>query len=212
MPEHDKQPKRCSLNEERKRRRKPMAEQTAADTGKLAMTSAMEVQEDNHVVIACDAWVAAVVGAVPELSSIFRPVKTMPTAKPLFQRTTDEFLELVDSGMYVTQIAQLWGISCDRLVQWLGGEPGRLVRAKEARKRQAAFWDWVALQVLVHAPNDRNEIQRAEKIAQHCRWRAEMFNRDEYGRQGKTLNQDDRLGYELSTQELEIIAQGGMLE
>ncbi len=199
------------MSETPKRRRKPMVEHVAADAGQPGKALPMEVCEGAEGVGRGAAWVATVVHEVPELSRIFQPIRARRIRKLLAQRSTEEFLELVDSGVYVAQIAQLWGVSCDRLMQWLSGEPGRLSRVRAARKRQAAFWDWVGLQVLVYAPSDRNEIHRAEKIAQHCRWRAETFNRDEYGRHSKATEPDSRLASELSTEELEIIARDGML-
>jgi hypothetical protein len=78
-------------------------------------------------------------------------------------------------------------------------------------KRQAELWDWVGLQVLLHAPADRVEITRAEKIAQHCRWRAEALSKEEYGRVARVAKADLPNVREMTTRELEVIARNDLL-
>ncbi len=102
----------------------------------------------------------------------------------------------------------LWSEPTSKLNKWIAADPERCARAKIARINQAAFWDLVALQVLLYAPSDRVEITRAEKIAQHCRWRAAAFCRDGYGQSLKVSQVEQPAARNLTTRELEIIARG----
>lgn len=161
--------------------------------------------------VARAAYVDAIMHAVPALADIFTLGEPETVEKSLVERSTEELIAQIDAGRFFTEIVRFWRVTVNDLNRWILGDPERLSRANVARRNQAALWDWVALQVLLHAPSDRVEIARAEKIAQHCRWRAEVFNRDDYARNIKVTQTDDRSARELTTQELEIIARGGIL-
>jgi hypothetical protein len=153
----------------------------------------------------------ALIQAVPELAAVIRPIPGEADERPLGTRSTEDLLQLIDCGLYDSQIALRWGVPIHKLAKWIESNIERSKRANEARQRQAALWDWAAFQVLANAPSDRVEIIRAEKLAQHCRWRAESFNRSQYGKNLKVTHDDERPARELSTQELEIIAGGGLI-
>ncbi len=156
-------------------------------------------------------YVDAIMHAVPALADIFALAPPETVERALSERSTEELIAQIDAGRFFAEIARLWRVAMSDLNKWILDDPERFSRANLARKNQAALWDWVALQVLLHAPSDRVEIVRAEKIAQHCRWRAEVFNRDDYGQNIKVTQVDGRNARELTTQELEIIARGGVL-
>ena len=156
-------------------------------------------------------YIEAIKHAVPALIEVLEAVALETVRKPLSERSTDELIAQIDAGRFPSEIARSWNVLVSDLNKWLLVDTDRLARAKLARKNQAALWDWVAMQVLLHAPSDRVEITRAEKIAQHCRWRAESFNRDDYGQNGKVAQLDKSNLRELTTRELEIIARGDVL-
>lgn len=154
-------------------------------------------------------YVDAICAAVPELSAVLRPAVPQSEPKPIGKRRTEELLGLIDAGLFNAQIARAWGVSYDTLARWIASDAERSARARQARRRQAELWDHVALQVIAHAPSDRIELARAAMLAQHCRWRAEAFNRDRYGRDGE--DEEQRPERELTTRELRIIAAGGVV-
>ena len=156
-------------------------------------------------------YVEAIRHAVPALAEILTLVLPEAVKRPLSQRTTEELIRQIDAGRFFVEIARLWRVSANELNRWIVTDAERFARAKLARRNQAALWDWVALQVLLHAPSDRVEIMRAEKIAQHCRWRAEAFSRDDYGRNIKVTQVDEPVASALTTRELELIARGDTL-
>jgi hypothetical protein len=157
------------------------------------------------------AYMLAIMQAAPALADIFAPPSLEAVAKPLSERSTDELVVQIDAGRFLAEIARLWGVPTSDLNRWVAMDAQRFERANLARRNQAALWDWVALQVLLHAPSNRVEIVRAEKIAQHCRWRSKVFDRHEYGQNVKVTQVDEREARELTTRELKIIAQGGVL-
>lgn len=165
----------------------------------------------NASAAACTAYVDAIRQAAPTLGDIFALVTPEVVEKPIAERSTNELIIQIDAGKFLAEIAHLWRVPASDLNRWIVADADRFTKANLARKNQAALWDWVALQVLLHAPSDRVEIARAEKIARHCRWRAEMFNRDDYGQSLKVTQMDERNARELTTHELEIIARGGGL-
>lgn len=142
---------------------------------------------------------------MPALAAIFDVLGTAIAQKALTERSTDELIDQIDAGRFMAEIAQFWNVSRTELNKWVALDARRSARAKSARRDQAELWDLVALQVLLHAPSDRVEIMRAEKIAQHCRWRAEALCRDDYGRTRKH-QVDEPSAREMTTRELEIIA------
>ncbi len=157
------------------------------------------------------AYLEVIKHTVPALAELF--AQTVPAAieRPLAERSTDEILFQIVAGRYISEIAGLWKISTSKLSRWIVADPDRCARVKLACKNQAALWDWAALQVLLHAPSDPVEISRAEKIARHCRWRAEAFSRGDYAKNIKATQFDERHALELTTRELELIARGGVL-
>jgi hypothetical protein len=157
------------------------------------------------------AYVEAIKHTAPTLGRLFELLAPEILEKPLRERSTDELIIQIDAGRFTIEIARLWSVSAHELNRWIASDSERVSRVSEARKNQAALWDWVALQVLLHAPSERVEIMRAEKIAHHCRWRAEAFSREEYGRVIKSTQVDDPNARELTTRELEVIARGGLL-
>jgi hypothetical protein len=151
------------------------------------------------------AYVDAIIHAVPPLAKVFSLVMPEVAGKPLIERSTDELIAQIDEGRFLSEIACLWCVPVINLTRWIATDEERFARVALARKTQAALWDWVALQVLIHAPSDRVEIARAERIAQHCRWRAKVFNPEDYGAKIKVTQTEERSARKLTTRELEII-------
>jgi hypothetical protein len=160
---------------------------------------------DNSCIDVRAAYIDAICCAVPALAEVFSLVIPERTERPLVARSTDELITQIDAGRFLSEIACLWRVPVTELNRWIAVDEDRLARATLARKNQAALWDWVALQVLLHAPGERVEIARAEKIAQHCRWRAKVFNPEDYGANIKVTQMEERNVRKLTTRELEII-------
>ena len=157
------------------------------------------------------AYIKVIRQTAPALVELFEQAVPEVAKRPLADRSTDELLNQIDAGRFLAEIARFWNVPAGDLAKWIAADADRSRRVKLARKNQAALWDWAALQVLLHAPSDRVEIARAEKIALHCRWRAEALGRDDYGQNIKLTQVDERNARELTTRELEIIALGGLM-
>lgn len=160
---------------------------------------------------ACAAYVEALRICAPAVAQILEVVEPDVVEKRLLERSTDEFIVQIDAGRFLAEIARIWRVPASDLNAWMASDPERLSRARKALKRQAELWDWVGLQVLLHAPADRVEITRAEKIAQHCRWRAEALSKEEYGRVARAAKADLPNVREMTTRELEVIARNDLL-
>ncbi len=77
-------------------------------------------------------------------------------------------------------IAEKIGVSQGSLIAWIGANPERSARAKEARTQTAQMWDEKATAVIELAP-DQFELSRAKELAHHYRWRASKIAPRDYG-------------------------------
>jgi len=181
-----------------------------AEVAKAQTNAATRPDFGTASIAARAAYIDAITCAVPALAEVFLLVTPEVAGKPLVERSTDELIAQIDAGRFLSEIACLWRVPVTNLTRWIAADEERFARVALARKNQAALWDWVALQVLIHAPSDRVEIARAERIAQHCRWRAKLFNPEDYGAKIKVTQTEARSARKLTTRELEIIVRGAV--
>lgn len=78
------------------------------------------------------------------------------------------------------EIAAANNIDMATLLEWIEGDPHRVARTREARRRTALLWEERAEAVLAQA-GDNFELQKARELAHHYRWRAKMIAPKEYG-------------------------------
>lgn len=77
-------------------------------------------------------------------------------------------------------IAEEIGVSQGSLVAWIGADPERSARAREARVQTAQMWDEKAT-LTIETAGDQFELSRARELAQHYRWRASKIAPRDYG-------------------------------
>lgn len=77
-------------------------------------------------------------------------------------------------------IAEEIGVSQGSLISWIGADPERSARVKEARSQTAQMWDDKATQGIEEA-SDQFELAKAKELAHHYRWRAAKIAPREYG-------------------------------
>ena len=80
----------------------------------------------------------------------------------------------------MTQIAAENNMDVSTLLEWIEGDPHRVARTREARRRTALLWEERAEAVLAQA-GDPFELQKARELAHHYRWRAKVIAPREYG-------------------------------
>ncbi len=80
----------------------------------------------------------------------------------------------------MTQIAAENNIDLSTLLEWIEGDPLRLARTREARRRTALLWEERAEAVIAQAA-DNFELQKARELAHHYRWRAKAIAPKDYG-------------------------------
>jgi hypothetical protein len=138
---------------------------------------------------------------------------TVTVYPPIKSHTTDDLIVLIDSGMFLAEIARQWHVDKSDLTNWIASDDQRSARARLARREQAAHWDQMAEAVLASLPDNapKGAQLRARELASHYRWRASKINPGEYGDRITNVHEDSRSARELSTDELRIIAAGGLL-
>ena len=68
----------------------------------------------------------------------------MPTPPKLKGiRTTDELVELISTGKFLAQIAEMWGVSRNGLTEWIASDPDRSARARVAQDESGEVFDRV---------------------------------------------------------------------
>jgi hypothetical protein len=98
------------------------------------------------------------------------------------------------------------------LSQWIGSDGQRASRARLARKAQAEIWDRIAFAIGLCAASDKVEMTRAKLLMDHCRWRSCMYSPEDYVKRVAVKNTtENREARELTTAELQVIAQGDVL-
>jgi hypothetical protein len=83
----------------------------------------------------------------------------------------DEIIEMLIDGKSYRQIAEYYDIPLTTLHNYTS-KPEHYARTREALVISASTFDDKAEQVLKDAQSDKNEIQRANCLAQHYRWKA----------------------------------------
>jgi hypothetical protein len=103
---------------------------------------------------------------------------TVPKLKGV--HTTEEFVELILSGLFPVDIAEKWGVTRSAIFQWVESDPERSARAREARAQTGQIWDQEGTKVLSSLPDDATpgQIARARELASHYRWRASKIGGD----------------------------------
>ena len=89
-------------------------------------------------------------------------------------------LEQILSGQSLRNISGLANVSLGGLVEWLTKDPERERAVLDARRRMALLWDEQALDVIAQAQTPV-ELQRAQQMAAHLRWRAARMAPRVYG-------------------------------
>lgn len=176
-------------------------------------TSQETTNTESHTSLALrDGFAKAVQTLSPERKQVTGDSQVIARI-PLKQRTTDELINLIDSGKFLIEIAREWRVDNGDLNRWIAADNQRSASARLARKNQAIFWDYQAEQVLKNLPADGTpaQIVRARELASHYRWRAKCFNPGDYGDHVQVTHDDNREARELTTAELQIIAAGGVL-
>jgi hypothetical protein len=92
----------------------------------------------------------------------------------------DLICDMITTGSSLTAVAKEIGIHAATLIRWLEDDPQRSARAREARVRSARIWDEKAERVIAEAP-DKFELDRAQALAHHYRWRAKAIAPRDYG-------------------------------
>ena len=80
----------------------------------------------------------------------------------------------------MTSIAEALDVSIGSLVAWIGSDPERSVRSREARIRTAQIWEERAESMIINA-TDHFELIKARDIAHHYRWRASKIAPRDFG-------------------------------
>lgn len=123
-------------------------------------------------------------------ASIERTAKA--SSAPSLQAMDDYGIEAlcdeIMAGKSLTAIAKQAGASLTRLLVWIGADPVRSARVREARSAMAKVWDEKAEHGIANAA-DEFELRKAKELAHHYRWRAAKVSPPEYG---------DRLAQEVS--------------
>jgi len=93
---------------------------------------------------------------------------------------TDELCRRILDGYTLTEIARGLEIARSRLIEWIGKDPDRSARVREARQTAAAAYEEQAMDHILSA-SDPFELAKARELAQHLRWRDSNINAKEYG-------------------------------
>jgi hypothetical protein len=148
----------------------------------------------------------------PHLIVLLEGPQADPRPSALGEKTTDELIKLLEFGWLPSEVATIWSIDRTQLLHWIAADNKRAAQAKLARKTQAEMWDRVAFAIGLFAPSDRVEMARAKLLMDHCKWRASTYSPDEYVKRLSVKNAvADKDARELTTAELQVIAQGGIL-
>lgn len=89
-------------------------------------------------------------------------------------------LEQVLSGQSLQNIAGMANVSIGSLVNWLTLDAERERAVLDARRRMAILWDEQAM-AQIEAASSVLELQRAQQMAAHLRWRASKMAPRVYG-------------------------------
>jgi hypothetical protein len=148
----------------------------------------------------------------PHLGTLLDGPKADARSTPLKKKTTDDLVRLLEFGWLVSEVAVIWRVDRARLSQWIESDGQRAARARLARKAQAEIWDRIALAIGLFAASDTVEMTRARLLMDHCKWRSCMYNPEDYVKRVADKNtNENRDSRELTTAELQVIAQGGEL-
>jgi hypothetical protein len=87
---------------------------------------------------------------------------------------------LIKAGKAVWKISEEISVPAGTIYDWLGKDPERSARARQARTETAEIWDELAEKTLIEAGADL-DFQKARELAHHYRWRASKIAPQYYG-------------------------------
>lgn len=105
---------------------------------------------------------------------------TSPASDRIADFGLDSLCEAVANGLTMRAIASSLGVSFGTLGLWIGAQPDRSARVRDARQHAAQLWDEKAEQAIIEA-TDALGLSKARELAQHYRWRASKIAPREYG-------------------------------
>ena len=105
---------------------------------------------------------------------------TSPASDRIADFGLDSLCEAVANGLTMRAIASGIGVSFGTLSLWIGAQPDRSARVRDARQHAAWLWDEKAEQAIIEV-TDALGISKARELAQHYRWRASKIAPREYG-------------------------------
>lgn len=100
----------------------------------------------------------------------------------------DSLIDDIIEGLTYRQMAAKYECSLGTIHNFLSKDE-HSARANEARQASADGYADKAEQVLIDAPADRIELQRARELAHHYRWKASKRNPKNYGDKLETKNE-----------------------
>jgi transposase-like protein len=97
----------------------------------------------------------------------------------------EPILEAIESGKWLSQIAQEIGVPKRRLHEWIGETDERANAVKASRMEAGHAFTLKAERVLLDLEKDATnaEVQKARELKSHYHWMAERMNRNAYGTQ-----------------------------
>ena len=93
----------------------------------------------------------------------------------------EAFCEMIVNGASLRLISETIGVYAGAIILWLCEDAERSALALRARGQTGWIWDEAALNVLIDAPRDGIEMQRAKEMSHHYRWRAAKMTPKLYG-------------------------------
>lgn len=110
--------------------------------------------------------------------------------------------EMILDDMSYAEISAKIGVSKATLVEWIGSDPDRSARARDARVQSARRCDELALEALNAIDDDApaGQIARQREIASHYRWRAKTRNPASYG---DALKVDGKMTVEMTQDQVD---------
>lgn len=105
---------------------------------------------------------------------------TSPASDRIAEFGLDSLCEAVANGVTMRAVASSIGVSFGTLSLWIGAQPNRSARVRDARQHAARLWDEKAEQCIIEA-TDQLGMMKARELAQHYRWRASKIAPREYG-------------------------------
>lgn len=93
----------------------------------------------------------------------------------------NKFCELIEHGNSLLNIAEKLDVSGNTLRRWVRSKKEYTTLVAEAYTYAGEMFAYKAEQALRTAPNDKIEMVRAGKLAEHYRWMASRLNKEMFG-------------------------------